>query len=134
MILINKIKSENEMIDFNLSYLIIRGIIKEYKNENYTRRNKQSRHASKLLQSKMIQNRINKYVSSATNTYWIDNIIKQVSKTEKAYQQKYHQFRNKKTSWNYCKKSRSSNLDENKQNLKLYEIRLFNRWEVERHY
>ena len=71
------------MIDFHLSYSTIRGIIKEYSNENYTGKNKQSNHASKLLQSKVIQNRINEYMSSSTNPYWIDDIIKQVSKTEK---------------------------------------------------
>ena len=77
---------------FKLSYSTIQNIIKEFGNKNYKGKKDLNKYASKLLQSKTIQKRVKEYVTSETNPFWIEDIIRYVANVQ-GIQLQYHQLR-----------------------------------------
>ena len=77
---------------FKLSYSTIQNIIKDFGNKNYKGKKDLNKYASKLLQSKTIQKRVKEYVTSETNPFWIEDIIRYVANVQ-GIQLQYHQLR-----------------------------------------
>ena len=93
MIKIEKQTAESINTQYNVSRSTINNIMDEFGSGKDRRNSKLSKHASKLLHSKAIQELIREYVWNTTGSYWLGDVLKYI-KVKWGIEAQKHQLRN----------------------------------------